>query len=86
MCESPIPYARHTIADDDRGQAFAVLESFITYAGHAVGDGDAFNGSIFYPFEYCASFVKYEDVDSSARRVPLIALSEYRCFTLRDFS
>jgi RNA polymerase primary sigma factor len=24
--------------------------------------------------------------DSSALRVPLIALSEYRCFTLRDFS
>ena len=35
---------------------------------------------------YAENYNVVSQFDSSAPRVPLIALSEYRCFTLRDFS
>ena len=60
--ESRSPDAFHAIRDRDGSQAGAAFESFIPDARHAVGNGDAFNGSIFNPFKDGTRFVKYEDV------------------------
>lgn len=39
-CESPIPYARHTIADSNRSQTGAFIESSLPYALHTIADSN----------------------------------------------
>ena len=38
--ESITPYARHTIADSNRGQTRAIFESTLPYARHTIGDSN----------------------------------------------
>ena len=81
--------AESTVAPAD---VKAVLEALSGVMGDYMAQGHSVRldgiGSFFFQSQASGNGKdKAEDVsaDSSAPRVPLIALSEYRCFTLRDF-